>query len=179
MEYLFCQILNILDVCRNLAPKEHANLILIVGTAQHIHNLLSPLATTCVGVNIVLTMPLLTVVICLSSSQLDTTECSTLNVRLHFQDPLDELSVGSTKSDTPTWHIVALRHRIELDAAVLGTWNLKNTQMLLTEDERIGVIVYYDDIMLLSKRHQSLVSLTTGSASRRHIRIVGPHQLHT
>ena len=71
-----------------------------------------------------------------------------------------------------------LRHRVELDTAVFGTWYLKQRHRLLVEDEAIGIVVDDDDVVILCKLHQSLVGLTTRIATRRHVGIVGPHQLH-
>ena len=50
--------------------------------------------------------------------------------------------------------------------------------MLLAQDEAVRIIIHYNDVMLLGKLHQSLVGLHLGSATSRHIGIIGPHELH-
>ena len=49
--------------------------------------------------------------------------------------------------------------------------------MFLAENERVRIVVNNDDAVLLGKRHQTLVGLATGTATCRHVGIVGPHQL--
>ena len=73
---------------------------------------------------------------------------------------------------------MTLRHRVELDAAVLGSGHLKDAEMLLTQNETVGVVVDHYDIVVLGKAHQPLVGLAACPSTRRHIGIVGPHQLH-
>ena len=123
-------------------------------------------------------MPSLIILEGLSRSELDTTERTAIDIALDLHDPLDKLGVGETHTHTPTWHVVGFRHRVELDTAVLRTRYLKDTQMLLTQDEAVGIIVDYHDAMRLGKLHQTLIGLTTGTTSCRHVGIVGPHELH-
>ena len=93
-------------------------------------------------------MPSLIIVISLSSSQLDASEGSALDVRLNLQDPLDKLGIGGTETYTPTRHVVRLRHGVELDAAVLGARYLKNAEMFLAEDKAVGIVVDHNDIVI-------------------------------
>ena len=72
-----------------------------------------------------------------------------------------------------------LRHGVELDAAVLGTRYLKDAQVFLAQDKAVGVVIHHDDAVILGKLHQTLLGLTLCTSTSRHIRIVGPHQLHT
>ena len=179
MQHTLCQVLNVLDISGNLSPQEHTHLILVVGTTQHIHNLLGPLAATLVVIDVELAMPSLVVVIQrLGSSQLNTTEGTTLNVTLHLQYPLDKLWVRQAHTYTPTGHVMTLRHRVELNTAVLGAWHLHNAHVLLAQDKRVRVIVHHHNVVILGKLHQSLVGFHTGTSACRHIGIVGPHQLH-
>ena len=176
MEDTLCQVFYVLDAVRNLAPQEHTYLILVVGATQDIHDFLGPLATTRIGLDIKLTMPSLVVLVSLCSSQLDATEGSALDVRLHLQNPLDELRIRGTEAHTPTRHIMTLRHRVELDAAVLGTRNLQDGEVFLAEDKAIGVIVDHNDVIRAGKPHDTLIGLHAGTTTRWHIGIVGPEQ---
>ena len=161
---------------RNPSPKEHTHLLLVVGTSQDVHDFLCPLTTTGIGVDIILTMPRLIILIRLSSSQLDASERTALDIRLYLQYPLDKLSIRGTETDTPARHIMTLRHRVELDTAVFGSRNLQNTQVLLAEDKGIGIIVHHHDVMILGKLYQSLVSGALCPSSCWHIGIVGPEK---
>ena len=71
-----------------------------------------------------------------------------------------------------------LRHRIELDTAVLRTRHLEDAQTFFAQDEGIGIIVHHHDAMILGKLHQTLIGLTLGTTTRRHVGIVGPHEFH-
>ena len=149
-------------------------MVLVVGAAQDIHNLLGPLTTAGVGVNIELAVPSLIILIRLSSSKLNAAEGAALDVRLYLQYPLDELRIRSTQSDTPTRHIVRLRHGVKLNAAVLGTRYLQDTQMFFAEDKAVGVIVYHNNVVVLSELHQTFISSALSTTTCRHIGIVGP-----
>ena len=177
MEHALRQVLDVLDALRNLAPEEHAHLIGVVGAAQHVHNLLGILTTTTVEVDVELAVPCLIVLVSLSSSELDATEGAALDVRLHLQNPLNELGVRGTEANAPTRHVMAFRHGVELDAAVLGARHLQDGEMLLAEDEAVGVVVDHDDVVVLSKLDQTLVGLALGTSACRHVGIVRPHQL--
>ena len=87
MEHTLRQILHILVFLGNLSPEEHTHLRFVVRTPQHIHDLLGILPATGIALYISLTMPVVTVVVSLGSSQLDATECSALDVRLHLENP--------------------------------------------------------------------------------------------
>ena len=114
----------------------------------------------------------------LGSSKLNATEGTVLDVALDLEHPRDVILVADHHCHTPTRHVVALRHRIELDTAVLGTRHLENAQTLLTQDERIRIVVHHHDVVILGKLHEPLVGLSLCTATCRHIRIVGPHQFH-
>ena len=179
MEDALGEVFHIIICVGDAAPEEHAHLLLVVDATQHVHNLLGILSATGVGLDIGHAMPLVAVVVGFGSSQLDAAESATLNVRLHLQNPCDELGIGGTEAHTPARHVVALRHRVKLDAAFLGTWHLQEREGLVVEDEAIGIVVYDDDVVLLCKTHQTLVGLHAGRSACRHIGIVGPHQLYT
>ena len=51
--------------------------------------------------------------------------------------------------------------------------------MLLAEDERVRIVVHNHDAVILGKLHQAFVGFTLGTASRRHVGIIGPHQFHS
>ena len=125
-------------------------------------------------------MPLLRVLRqCLGSRQLDAAEGSAVDVAFDFQYPRDEGGIGHAHTHTPARHVMTLRQRVELDAAVLGSRHLHQRQVFFAEDEGIGIVVDDDDAVVLCKLHQPLVSLTLCPSACRHIGIVGPHQFHT
>ena len=179
MEHAFRQVLDVLYAVRDAAPKEHAHLLRVVFAAQHVHNLLGILAAAGVSLDVELTMPLVAVAVSLGSGKLYAAEGAALDVRLDLQNPLNELGIRGTETDAPAGHVVTLRHRVELNAAVLGTRYLEDAQVLLAEDERVGIVVDDDDAVLTCEAHQTLVGLAAGAATCRHVGIVGPHQFHT
>ncbi len=173
------EVFHVVICVRDSAPEEHAHLVLVVFATQHIHDLLGILAATGIGLDVCHAMPLVGVVVGLGSSQLDASESTALDVRLHLQDPGDELGIGGAEAHTPAWHVVALRHRIELDAAVLGARHLQKRERLVVEDEAVGIVVHHDDVVVLCEPHQTLVGLHAGRSACRHVGIVGPHQPYT
>ena len=73
---------------------------------------------------------------------------------------------------------MALRHGVELYAAVFGTWHLEQREGFLVENERVGVVVHHHDAVLFGKGNQPLVGLHACRTACGHIGIVGPHQLY-
>ena len=73
---------------------------------------------------------------------------------------------------------MALRHGVELDAAVFRTGHLQQRERLPVYDERVRVVVHNDNVMLSCKLHKPLVGSRLRVASRRHVRIVSPHEFH-
>ena len=61
---------------------------------------------------------------------------------------------------------------------VLGSRHLHDTQRMLIEDERVRIVVHYEDVVLLGESHEFLKGLHPCIATCRHVRIVGPHHLH-
>ena len=179
MENLLCEVFYIGVFLRNLAPEEHAHLVRIKLAVQYLHNLLGYVAAAAIIGDVVLTVPLVGIVEHgLGSSELDSAEASVVDVALHLQDPGDKLLVARNHSHTPSRHIVALAERIEFDAAVLGARHLHDAQRMLVEDERIRVVIHHHDVVILGKLHESLVGFHLCHSTGRHVRIVGPHQLH-
>ena len=52
MEHALGEVFHILDAIGDAAPEEHTHLVLVVGAAQHIHDLLGPLTTAGIGVDV-------------------------------------------------------------------------------------------------------------------------------
>ena len=149
----------------------------VVGTAQHVHDLLGVLAAAGVGVDVELLMPGLVVPIGFGSRELYATERAALDVRLHLQNPLYELRVRGTEADTPAGHVVTLRHGVQFYTTLLGTGHLKDAHRPLSvEDEAVGVVVDDDQSMLQGKLHQLLVGFHTGGSSGGHVGIVDPKE---
>ena len=73
---------------------------------------------------------------------------------------------------------MALAQGIELDAAVLSSRHLHDAHRVLVEDERIWVVVYHHDVVLLGECHQLFVGFALCHTACRHVRIVGPHQFY-
>ena len=90
-------------------------------------------------------MPLRAVLISLCSSELQGSEGTRVDVALDFQNPLDELRIGGQEAYTPTRHVVALAHGVELDAALLGTLDSEYTHGIVVENETVGVVIDDDD----------------------------------
>ena len=114
----------------------------------------------------------------LGSSQLNASEASVVDVALHLQNPRDEGLVARNHRHTPARHVVALAQRIEFDAAVLGTRHLHDAHRVFVEDERIWIVVHHHDVVFLGEGYQLFVGLSLRHSACRHVRIVGPHQLH-
>ena len=74
---------------------------------------------------------------------------------------------------------MALRHRVEFDAAVFCSGNLQQGHRAFVEDERIGIVVHNHYIVGTGELHQPHVCLASGVSSGRHVGIVCPHQLHS
>ena len=88
-----------------------------------------------------------------------------------------KLRIGGEHSHTPAGHVVALAHRVELDAAFFGSGHIKNTQWFLVQDKAVWVVVYNHNIMAACKVYQLFIQFHRGVRSGRHIGIVGPHNL--
>ena len=177
MERPLGEFLHIIIFIRDAPPEEHAHLPPVEGAAEGRHDLLGQLAPTGIDLNVVVVVPLVAVLVGFGSCQLDASEGAALDVALHLQDPRDELCIGGAEAHTPARHVVALRHRVELNAAVLGTGHLQDAEPLaLVEDERIGIVVHHDEVVLAGKGHQPFVGLHAGRCSRGHVGIVHPHQ---
>ena len=50
---------------------------------------------------------------------------------------------------------------------------------MLVDDERVGIVIYDDDIMLLGETDELDVCLHHGIAACRHVRVIRPHQSHS
>ena len=72
---------------------------------------------------------------------------------------------------------MALRHRVELYAALLCPWHLQQRYRTLVEYERVRVVVDHHYVVATREIDQSLVGLHACIASCGHVWIVGPHQL--
>ena len=73
---------------------------------------------------------------------------------------------------------MALRHRVELDAAVFRPGHLEDAHRVVVEDERVRVVVDHENVVLLGEGDELLEGLHARVAARGHVRIVGPHHLH-
>ena len=70
---------------------------------------------------------------------------------------------------------MALGHRVELDAALLGSWYLEYAEFLaLVEDKGVGVVVDDDYAMAESEVYESLVGGAHGASACWHVGIVDP-----
>ena len=154
MEHLLRQILYISILFRNFSPKEHTHLIRIESTIHHLHDFLCDITATAIVHDIILMMPFIAIRIeSLSSSQLNTTERTVVDIALHLQNPGDESLVAGNHRHTPSWHIMAFAHRVELDTAVFCSRHLHNTHRMLIQHKRIRIVIHHHDIMLLGKFH--------------------------
>ena len=180
MQDTLCELFGIVIFIGDSSPEEHTRLMGIILAAQHAHDFLCHRSALAVRTDVGLHVPLLGVVIGLCGSQLQGTEGARIYIALHLQYPRHELCVGGQHAHTPSGHIVAFGHRVELYAAFLGTWYLQDAEFLsLVEDEAIGVVIHHHDIVVACKLHQMLIGLLLCWSSCGHIRIVGPHQLHS
>ena len=177
MEHTLGELFGIGIAGGNLAPEEHAHLRGIEVALQRAHDFLGQVAASAVGSYIGFAVPLLAVAVGFGRCQLYAAESSAVDVALDFQYPLDELGVRGAQAHTPARHVVALRHRVELNAAVLGAGHLQERQRMVVQDEGVGVVVHHDDAMVLCEPHQALVGLHACCAAGGHVGIVGPHQL--
>ena len=73
---------------------------------------------------------------------------------------------------------MTLRERVELDATVFGSLNLHDGEVLLVEDEGVGIVVHHHNLMSLGEIDQPLIGLPPCIASRGHVGIVGPEEFH-
>ena len=88
MQDLLCQVFYISIFLRYLAPKEHAYLVRVKLAVEHLHDLLSNVATAAVVLDVVLAMPFIRVVKHrFGSCQLYASEASIVDVALHLQNP--------------------------------------------------------------------------------------------
>ena len=125
-------------------------------------------------------MPFITVGISLCGGELEWAESSAVDIALDAQYPFHESGVCGQQAHAPSWHVVAFRHGVELNAAFLGAWNLKDAQVFsLIENEAVGVVIHDDDVVAAGKIHKLLIELTGGTTAGRHVGIVCPHDFHT
>ena len=179
MQHLFGQVFHIGIGVRDASPEEHSLLLRVEGTAEGGHDFLGNLATGCIRLDVGVCVPCLRILVCLCSSQLERTESAGVDVALNLQNPLDEGAVGCQHAYTPSGHVVALRHGVELDAALLGPRHLQDAQVLLAvQDERVGVVVHHHDVVLLGERHNLLIEFASGTSASGHVGIVCPHEFH-
>ena len=156
MQHLLSELLYIGIAVGYLAPEEHTHLTIIKGTTQLFHD--SPSQGPAVSiVAIVALIPISISIKCRGCRQLNRTEHATINIALHFQYPLNEICIRSQHTHTPARHVMALAHRIELNAAILGSRYTENTQWVVVEDKAVGVVVDYHNIFILGQLHQSFI----------------------
>ena len=95
MEHLLRQILYISIFLRYLSPEEHSHLIRIESTIHHLHDFLCDITATAIVHDIILMMPFIAIRIeSLSSSQLNTTERTVVDIALHFQNPRNKCLIA-------------------------------------------------------------------------------------
>ena len=180
MQQAFGEVFYICNAVGDAPPKEHSHLRGVECASESGHNLLGHIAAAAVGVDVGLAMPFFAVSRQgFGCGELYTSERTAVDVALDFEYPRNESGIGDTHTHTPTRHVVALGHRIELYAAIFGIGNLHQREALFGENERIGIVVDDNDVVFLCKRHQTLISLTTCTPSGGHVGIVGPHEFHT
>src|SRR5574344_1054072 len=95
MENLLCEIFDLCILLGYLTPEEHSHLIRIKLAIEHLHDFFCNITATAIISNIILTMPLISIIehsfIC---SKLDTTEGSVIDIALHFQNPRNKCLIA-------------------------------------------------------------------------------------
>ena len=97
-------------------------------------------------------------------NQLDSDKCDYANVLerlteiygpkvVPVQYPLNEGGIRCKQAYTPSWHVVALAHRVEFDATFLRSRHIEDAQRLLVQDEAIWIVVHDDDVLSTGKIH--------------------------
>ena len=103
-------------------------------------------------------------------------ELTGIDVRLHFQNPLNELRIGCNHTHAPSRHIVRLRQRIHLYGYVLGTRNTEDAQRIVVKNETIRVVVDNHYVVALAEIYQSGKKALRSAFAGGHVWIVDPHQ---
>ena len=124
-------------------------------------------------------MPVFTIVIGRDGSQLQGTEGAAVDIRFHLHYPLHKPRVRGQHAHAPAWHIVALRHGVELNTAFLGAGYLQQADRSFIQDKTVGIVVHDNDTHASGKIHQPLIGLHLCVGSCRHVGVVGPHQFNT
>ena len=178
MEHTLGEFLAVGIAVGDASPQEHSHLIGVVGASKHIHYLLGILAAAGVGLDVCLAVPLRLVGEGGCGGKLDATERAAVDIALNLEYPRDEGGVGGAHTDTPSRHVMALGHGVELDAAILCALHLKQRHGFLVEDEGIGVVVDHHNVMAACEINKTLVGLHAGITTCGHVGIVGPHELY-
>ena len=123
-------------------------------------------------------MPRIVVPIGRSGGKLQGAEHAGVDIAFHFKYPTDESGVTGQHSYTPSGHIVAFAHGVEFYAAILSPRYLQNTDMFLSENETVGIVVDNDYSVATGKLHEPFVGWAACRRTSGHIGIVHPHQPH-
>ena len=80
-------------------------------------------------------------------------ELAGVDVALDFQHPLDELGVRGEHGHAPARHVVRLAHGVHLDANLLCPRDAEDAEGVFVEDEAVGVVVTYNNIVATAEVH--------------------------
>lgn len=73
-------------------------------------------------------------------------EGSIIEVALDATEGGDEFFIADHEADAPTWHVVALGEREELDGDLFGLGNLKDAGSAVAVEDKVGVGEVVDDV---------------------------------
>ena len=126
MEDTFREFFHIVIFVGDASPKEHARLFRVELTLEESHDFFCHTTSAGIDIHVGKPVPEVGVVVCFGCRKLQSAESSAVNIAFHLEYPAHELSVGCQHADAPARHIVAFRHRIELNAAFFCMRNLQD-----------------------------------------------------
>ena len=175
VQNLLRELFHIVATFRDASPKEHAHLRRVESAAQRVHDFFGQCPSFGVHMYVGLFVPLGVVPVSGSGGELHRAEGSRVDIALHFKNPFHEFRVRGQHAHTPARHVVALAHRVELDATAFGTGDLQDAEAFVVQNEAVWVVVHDDKVVAQGKVYQFFVRLASGVGTRRHVGIVGPH----
>ena len=116
---------------------------------------------------------------CGHCSHLERLEHARIHLALHFQYLRNDFSVRRHHADTPAGHVVRLAERIQLQTAVLRSRHGQDGKRMIVQDETVRVVIAYQYAVPAAEIHQFPIQFHGSGSSRRHVRIIRPHDLHS
>ncbi len=103
---------------------------------------------------------------------LDRLERAVVEIRLQLGQCRDHLRVPDHEADSPARHRMALRQGVQLDANILGSWNLEHARGYIVVVCDVGVreVVNEHRVVLFRERHETFEEVDVDRRRRRIVR---------